>query len=168
MQAEPLLLLAVTLQLRTARYAMYSRADVQTVSTAVGKGLDLRRAADGNLPRPKRIQARSASECVNPGIHSLALRACIGKKLSAARLIGIKTKSAYVMAADRTVVMQVWLRWDFRHGRLSADGRCDRARSGWDRYRADGKLSPLARMDAPDRSLDRPHICRCSRGPCLP
>ncbi len=44
------------------------------------------RAADGNLPRPKRIQARCASECVNPGMHSLALRACIGKKLSAARL----------------------------------------------------------------------------------
>ncbi len=50
-------------------------------------GRSLRRAADGNLPRPKRIQARYASECVNPGIHSLALRACIGKKLSAARLI---------------------------------------------------------------------------------
>ncbi len=32
------------------------------------------------------IQARWASECVNPGIHSLALRACIGKILSAARL----------------------------------------------------------------------------------
>ncbi len=44
----------------------------------------VRRAADGNLPRPQRIQARCASECVNPGIHSLALRACLGKKLSAA------------------------------------------------------------------------------------
>ncbi len=66
---------------------------------------DIRRAAVGNLPRHERIQARRASECLNPGSHPLARRACIGKNPPAVRLINYQSVGCWQLIRPRHALL---------------------------------------------------------------
>ncbi len=72
----------------------WSQRGMQTISLSDGHlpTLVVKHAENGNLPRHERIQARRASEYVNPGTRSLARRAWIGTNPFVVRLSRTPTK----------------------------------------------------------------------------